>query len=431
MEEAIKPFSYGFLPAPASVLVAQKTIESGDIPSIKAALDKLETWWDWSLIATYLNTNPRVFSTLLSQGVIDPFVFEGILFSYSQLRQVLLTNPTVLSSAITLSSEQDIINMTSTLVSKVGKDTVVFPIVHVYDYRVLLRYGYLPRKMTGNMLTRDIISYASGMTKANYLFWYGERAFQDMEALMDDVVWRYYTLDTHIKNGVDLAYSFPLLMYEDKKYTYPDSNRPRTGMTTFRQVASLGKVREGEQGIPVIRYSVGMSQGLYNRQSGKSFCGTFYYYQEGSSTLLSYKTSEMYTNKYEAAKFLDPEGKYTRREVSELEGDSVFLDFVNGVLPRDLMMTPTQVVQYYRGKGIKPAWVNTITEGVTEVPFYVGVKMGLYALEDDLDQGLCMMGKEQGIDLLIFTHMIGGFQVVQEVLDTRDRQYSFESLVYI
>ena len=52
--------------------------------------------------------------------------------------------------------------------------------------------------------------------------------------------------------------------------------------------------------IPVTRYAKGMSRGLYFEEASDvdiEYCGTFYYHEPESTTLLAYKTSESFFNK--------------------------------------------------------------------------------------------------------------------------------------
>src|SRR5438132_6936899 len=70
-------------------------------------------------------------------------------------------------------------------------------------------------------------------------------------------------------------------------------------------------------------------------------------------------------------------------------------------------------------------------DSLPQVPHYAGTYIGLYALEDKLDQPLCLLGREYNLDVIILRNMVGSHQVVTEVLDTRTREESFKSLIYI
>jgi hypothetical protein len=72
-----------------------------------------------------------------------------------------------------------------------------------------------------------------------------------------------------------------------------------------------------------------------------------------------------------------------------------------------------------------------IKGGIFGTKYYAGKLLDLYAKEDAFDQPICREASKKGIDLVIFTHMAGSFQVVTEVLDTKPREDTFRSLVYI
>ncbi len=58
------------------------------------------------------------------------------------------------------------------------------------------------------------------------------------------------------------------------------------------------------------------------------------------------------------------------------------------------------------------------------------ILLHLYAIEDSLDTEICKAAAVKGIDIVIFTHMTGSYQVVSELVDTRERLSSFEHLIY-
>ena len=55
----------------------------------------------------------------------------------------------------------------------------------------------------------------------------------------------------------------------------------------------------------------------------------------------------------------------------------------------------------------------------------------LYGLEDVWDQPLCVGASKAGYDIVVLENMVGKYQVVTEVLDTRSREDSFSSLLYV
>ena len=105
--------------------------------------------------------------------------------------------------------------------------------------------------------------------------------------------------------------------------------------------------------------------------------------------------------------------------------------FVSGVLPKDLMLTPTEYISFItQNPNIEnPSIQSDIISDNSK--HYVGTILSLYALEDGFDQPLCELGRDKNLSIIILESMIGSHQVVTEVLDTRPREESFRSLVYI
>jgi hypothetical protein len=55
----------------------------------------------------------------------------------------------------------------------------------------------------------------------------------------------------------------------------------------------------------------------------------------------------------------------------------------------------------------------------------------LIAIEDFLDQPLCVLARELGFEVVLLTTMTGNSRIVAEVLDARSREESFDSVVII
>src|SRR5262249_1295905 len=66
---------------------------------------------------------------------------------------------------------------------------------------------------------------------------------------------------------------------------------------------------------------------------------------------------------------------------------------------------------------------------VPNFPLYIGFNSGLYGRDDDFDQPVCHAASQQ-FDLVIFMREVGRFQIVTEVLDVRNRETCWESLIY-
>jgi hypothetical protein len=66
-------------------------------------------------------------------------------------------------------------------------------------------------------------------------------------------------------------------------------------------------------------------------------------------------------------------------------------------------------------------------DNVGEYP--LGLYMGLYAVEDFLDQPICKVASKINLNVLILLNMAGKTRAVTEVMDTRKRKISFDNLV--
>lgn len=97
-------------------------------------------------------------------------------------------------------------------------------------------------------------------------------------------------------------------------------------------------------------------------------------------------------------------------------------------LPEDLMLTPIEIYTLYPEN-----FYGFTYEQVLDLPQnkrYVGIFLGYYAIEDPLDQILCILAQRFSIDIIILERMIGSHQIVTEILDTRPREKSFSHLTY-
>jgi hypothetical protein len=187
--------------------------------------------------------------------------------------------------------------------------------------------------------------------------------------------------------------------------------------------------------IPVTRYGSGMSRGMYHKDTSNQYCGTFYYSEPESTTYLAYMTSRTYFNKTDALIKLGEE--FGKNYIDQSDIDSGVNLHLSGKLPQDLMMTPIEYTEFMLrkiGEGYYPdnqrKYSMEEARSVPNIPHYVGDQFGLYAQEDPYDQEVCLAARENGIQLIILTNMVGSHQVVTEILDTRDRKESFRSLIY-
>lgn len=380
------------------------------------------------------------------------------------------------TSYYALDTEQDIRRVVDELVVQ-GKDSYIYPVWRVKDVKLAIRLGLIPKDLMSHVndpwfshwLRGKEGSYPEPMHTSYSMY---------LRFLEYKSIWCFETLQTQRNNAVSNADSSRLMLYAPD-LLYKGSRRPKVDMSLFRNPDSHTVNREDIADgtvtingdvwsvIPVTRYAKGMKRGLFHKEIPEGICGTFYYHEPESTTLLAYKTKYTSFNKtaaYIGLCITDTNGSgiyYTDKTKEEYPPTrpyltspmgpndtivyaeyvgssqvpdtedyapfniydlSLLLDHSKGMLPPNLMMEVDQIgkLRKYPIKG-----------GVQGSKYYAGDLLGLYAEEDAFDQPLCRGASRMGIDILVFTHMAGSFQVVSEVLDTRSRDDSFRSLVYI
>lgn len=324
-----------------------------------------------------------------------------------------------------LESKEDVQSLVREL-STHAEDRIV-EVDYVYDTREAILAGLWPYPYIYESWMSDWLQ--GEMSDADIDFWWrlGGGEVGDFSKYK---TWIYRTMDTWKRMAINEALSIGLILYAPD-LLYKGSKRPKTDMSLFRTPDSLVARREDIRGgrlmiqgeewrvIPVTRYAVGMSKGLYyNEERTSDICGTFYYYEPESSTYLAYKIEMRAFNKTEACKTLgtkETSGFPSNKQISALRHS-------RGKLPRDLIMSPSEAVAA-RGKGEDSSSTGT--------SHYAGDYLDLYALEDYLDQPLCNSAAAAGYDVVILENMVGKYQVVTEVLDTRSREDTFSSLIYL
>lgn len=242
------------------------------------------------------------------------------------------------------------------------------------------------------------------------------------------------------------------LLILDPNSLYSESLRPVNDMSMFRTAGSLtldetafAKARDNEQEyIPVARYAVGMSQGMYyTSKPATDKCGTFYYLERESNCLLRFKNLLIAKNKVRAYE--------TLKKINLKRLTGTYSDIERAVAmfeDSDLNLTPLRFYKKYQRKYEK---VDQFMEDLLieerhkdfgedeerdglqlSRTFYCARRMELYGLEDKFDQPICELARDVlKYDGIILEHMVGGRQIVTEVLDTRPREESFKNLVYL
>lgn len=298
---------------------------------------------------------------------------------------------------------------------------------NIQFYRWILTFGFEDIHATGKSLPDNEVRFWSQSNE----FLYGS------PDLMKVKHWTYKNVEGYKRDALreggslGLYLCAPSLLYA--------SNRPKTDMAMFQggmsRVIKREDLQAGSDGdsfvvldgeiwyvLPVARYAAGMTKGLYfDQETPQDTCGTFYYLEPESTTFLAYKTRDTFFNKTVCSLAFDGEAqKYS---------DAPIHEHISGVLPADLMMTPTEAME----KDVIKDYEKILEQDTSFLSQkrYVGYVGDLYAAEDYLDQDICVKGRERGLDVIVLTHMVGMYQVVTEILDTRGRTESFASLLYL
>lgn len=337
----------------------------------------------------------------------------------------------------TFETDEDIIEVVGYLAGQ-AKDESVFPVRRVRDPRRMMKLGLWPTSVKMNHPW--VAEWLEGADLGALEFWYPEVSPTFIaNNLREEMNWQYRTLQTLKQQAVREGNSIALKLCAPEML-YRGSNRPVTDMSLFRSPLSItvnkedivrGRLRverEVFRVVPVTRCAAGMSKGLYYAEEDVPYdvCGTFFYREEESSTYLAYKTELRAFNKTDACRKLgirlpDNPGIANRRVLYANSGAQKHL---KGTYPRDLMLTPRQALDYMNSD-------DSIAINLPPVAHYAAERLDLYAAEDYLDQALCSAAREAGYDIVVLEAMVGSFQIVTEVLDTRSREDSFRSLVYV
>lgn len=423
-----------------------------------------------SVIEAMESENDDIIAPILAHPSVDIMSHNGhmlsqLVSSYPDKHSLIMESLSNKGQPIiSFNTHQDILNAVSAACVW-GRNVCICPVGKMFDPVFAIKCGLFPS--TIDLGDPAITHYINGVDLRLITFFTTsdpEMFDHPFPYRLDiDPVWVYMTLNSHQAKGRSNAISLPLILAEDYQgqYVYPDSKRPHTNMSTFKNeynyIISPSDIRQRQTSkgetrwsvilggmlkdvLPVTRYSAGMKRGLYydgegeSEPTGDQFCGTFYYYQDGSATLLTYDsdTMVMYRNKQQA--IIDLLGL----ESSGVGRYPILDDYTTGKLnvPPDLMMSAAEVWEIRKNYNLNMDYdrMQQLDRYVSTLPdtkLYAGGALGLYAVEDYLDQLLCSAARSKGIQIILLTDMVGSHQIVAEVLDTRSRDDSFGSLVTI
>lgn len=337
-----------------------------------------------------------------------------------------------------------------------------------------LEAGYVPCKFSSPRLWQFVDASLAGESDAELRNAFGNAdPFASPEWIWLDA----RSLAASAERHVDLANVLRLLhaVKSPSAITRSSLMRPFTSMRQFYesgsplQLARLSRrqreelkrgnpatMADGNVLWPVARYGFGMSRGAYygddmEEGAAKTFCGTFYYLEPGSSTLLdtgqALQTRSFHTKTAAAIWFRDklesdPSTIQTLNEAVEAVVEGVRNSMqkaepgAHGLAWKWLMRTMilymlTGGANQYRHPEYPDVEWGISTEDYMDAGDASYFGQHLYAQEDVLDQILCQLARKHGFHTLVFTHMAGARRAVAELLDARHRTESFQHLVYV
>jgi len=231
---------------------------------------------------------------------------------------------------------------------------------------------------------------------------------------------------------------------------------------------------EHTMGYPATRYAKGMNQSFFYDEelvSEGQFCGTFFYMEPDSTVLLTFDDRRSLHAFNKADAFVQLWTRvHTRtawvRDMNKQLGVDSYQKWAQRMQPTDV-----QVMNARRNENYPITYYDWLMWSSNQAPFLPVAKdrvitrdlvvetmeldmdervtwqvkrnalkmdiiippMGraefLYAWEDEFDQVICRMGRLIGIDVIYLQAMMGSYQVVSELLDTRTRIACFNALL--
>lgn len=179
---------------------------------------------------------------------------------------------------------------------------------------------------------------------------------------------------------------------------------------TDRKILNLEEGMYDSFKIRVNRYQYGNSGKYFQADHGKNYCGFYYYYEPNSVYYLKTGRTIVQYNKSSLALALG------------MTESSV----------RDILLGNEDNIDEHPESSESPEGSNKdiIESFIYNIIEYHEVSYDYknYALEDNLDQYICLLAQRHKLDTVILTHMTGKTGYVTEVLDLRGRRESIKNL---
>lgn len=179
--------------------------------------------------------------------------------------------------------------------------------------------------------------------------------------------------------------------------------------------------------LPVIRYeSRGLGIYTQNIHSNKKYCGTFYYFEPESEYMLKSNKTLVAVNKLFAYHYLMTNNKsMSQSELYKYIYDFDMIDIKYGKL-EDIEYEDYFI--HVRNNHKLMSKLHILERMIQRDYDFNKSEKSLYASEDEIDQPLCKLAREEGYDTVVLMRMQGKKRIVSEVLDVRERNISYNNI---
>lgn len=205
--------------------------------------------------------------------------------------------------------------------------------------------------------------------------------------------------------------------------------------------------------LPCSRYaeskSVGLFSSSYKKEEPGNLCGTFYYFEPDSTVFITFETIKIFKNKFEACY------NYFRLAYTKVHGSDFNIDefeelvylyskkqTVDHPYEKILILLARSFSNFMRTKSFYGSKLVDYTlfshDMENNLPFDLHYEKDgkfegrfMYAVEDAFDKVLCQVGRVFGVQIFVLTEIVSQTRVVTEILDTRSRDESLNSLAWL
>lgn len=324
----------------------------------------------------------------------------------------------------------------------IGDTLIEIPVtIHtVEEFCKCVNHGWFPYNMNSDIMLILEHIFFQRYNSDTIRFWFDGLTYNDCIGQIKHLYGG--TLEAWKRESTKKPFSWPFMIL-DPSYLYKRTKHPKNDMGMFRTADSTVLDAKPDNSYSVVRYAQSLETGQFHESLNfRFFCGTFYYVEHPSTTVLRYSYKLVANNKVDALRKLlqvdDPMDilkKIPRMTPGTVATFSMIISKMTSMGDSRLLFTPSMFLQWTL-KNMSAERYNTVRNSMIgdlqmDRECYAAKQLGLYALEDPLDQMICNIAHQQGYDCVMLSNMVGSRQIVSEVLDVRSRSDSFRSLAWL